>query len=363
MTEFAPYIEFLRSGHYAVTWAIAASLALMAAKPIVIRRLKKLAGRTNTHLDDAVVTVLQSTRVGLLSVAILSVSVQSWDLSVGIEKLVKDAGIVAIFIQIGLWLSAGLSFWLAESRSHALKTDASSATSLSAIGFIGRVLIWIIVVLSALDNMGINITSLVASLGIGGVAVALAVQNILGDLFASLSIVADKPFVIGDFIVIDDYMGTVEHVGLKTTRIRSLGGEQIIFSNGDLLKNRVRNYKRMFERRVVFGLGVLYQTPRDALEKIPGILREIVQQQDKVRFDRAHCLRFGESSIDFEVVYWVLDPDYNRYMDIQQAINFQIMRRFDEEGVDFAFPTRTVVLEGTGKDAPPVLPSMAKAAA
>jgi len=198
---------------------------------------------------------------------------------------------------------------------------------------------------SETDNLGFNVTTLVASLGIGGVAVALAVQNILGDLFASLSIALDKPFVIGDFIVVDDIAGTVEHVGLKTTRVRSLSGEQVVFSNADLLKSRIHNYKRLYERRVLFGFGVLYRTPPEQLAAIPPMVREIITGQVGTRFDRAHFKGFGASSLDFEVVYFVLDPDYNRYMDIQQAINLELVNRFAAAGVEFAFPTRTVHIE------------------
>ncbi len=181
-----------------------------------------------------------------------------------------------------------------------------------------------------------------AGLGIGGIAVALAVQNILGDLFASLSIVLDKPFVIGDFIIVNEFLGTVEHIGLKTTRIRSLSGEQVIFSNADLLRSRIRNFKRMFERRVTFSIGVTYQTPSDKLERISALLKEIVVKQPKARFDRAHFKEFGDSALIYEVVYYVQNPDFNVYMDIQQAINIEIVRRFEEESIEFAYPTRTI---------------------
>ncbi len=171
--------------------------------------------------------------------------------------------------------------------------------------------------LLALDNLGVDVTALVAGLGVGGIAVALAVQSILGDLFASLSIVLDKPFVIGDFIIVGDLLGTVENVGIKTTRVRSLSGEQLIFSNADLLNSRIRNYGRMYERRVVFTVGVTYDTPRHKLE---------------------------DFSLDFETVYYVQDPAYNLYMDIQQAINLELYQRFADEGIEFAYPTQTLFL-------------------
>jgi small-conductance mechanosensitive channel len=185
---------------------------------------------------------------------------------------------------------------------------------------------------------------------VGGIAVALAVQNVLGDLFASFSIVLDKPFVIGDFIIVGDHLGTVEHVGLKTTRIRSLSGEQLVFSNTDLLGSRIRNFKRMYERRVVFSLGVVYQTPARLLEKIPPMLRQIVESREQVRFDRAHFRDFGPHSLNFEIVYWVLSPDYALYMDIQQEINLEIYRRFEQEGIDFAYPTQTLYLRQEDRD-------------
>jgi small-conductance mechanosensitive channel len=211
--------------------------------------------------------------------------------------------------------------------------------------------LWAVVALLALDNMGFDITALVAGLGVAGIAVGLAVQNILGDLFASLSIVLDKPFVIGDFIVVDNLPGTVERIGIKTTRVRSLSGEQLVFSNADLLKSRIRNYRRMTERRVVFSVGVTYETGEEKLGTIPGILRGIVEAQGNVRFDRAHFQSFGDSALVFEVVYYILTPDYSRYMDIQQEINFAIHRRFTAEGISFAYPTRTLWLRNAGTQA------------
>ena len=209
----------------------------------------------------------------------------------------------------------------------------------------GRIILWSLVLLLVLDNLGINITALVAGLGVGGIAIALAVQTILGDLFASLSIVLDKPFVIGDFLIIDDYMGGVEYVGLKTTRLRSLSGEQLVLSNSDLLNSRIRNFGRMYERRVPFNLGVTYQTPREKLVKIPEIIREAVRKQDKTRFDRSHFKEYGDFALVFESVYYVLGPDYNEYMDIQQAINLHIHERFEQEGIEFAYPTQTVFMQ------------------
>jgi small-conductance mechanosensitive channel len=224
--------------------------------------------------------------------------------------------------------------------------DAGSATTLAALGFVAKLVLWSVVLLLALDNLGVNITGLIAGLGIGGIAVALALQNVLGDLFASLSIVLDKPFVIGDFIIVDEFLGTVEHIGLKTTRVRSLSGEQLVFSNADLLGSRIRNFKRMYERRVAFTVGVTYQTPAEKLPRISAILREVIEAQRDVRFDRAHFKEYGDFALIYEVVYYVTSPDYNKYMDIQQAVNFDIYGRFQQEGLDFAYPTQTLFVQG-----------------
>jgi len=259
---------------------------------------------------------------------------------------VLEKGIAFILLlQCALLASQGIRFWTRNYRLRKIETDAGAVTTLSSVGFVLRILVWVMVLLIALDNLGVNVNALVASLGIGGIAVALAAQNILGDLFASFSIVFDKPFVIGDFIVVDTFMGTVEHVGLKTTRIRSLSGELLIFSNTDLLKSRIRNFKQMQERRAVFTIGVTYETPPEKLKVIPEMLRGIVMAHESVRFDRAHFKAYGPFSLDFEVVYWIHSPDYTFYMDIQQAINLDIFRRFGQEGIAFAYPTQTVVLK------------------
>ena len=199
--------------------------------------------------------------------------------------------------------------------------------------------------LLTLDNLGVNITAMVAGLGVGGVAVALAVQNILGDLFASLSITFDRPFVIGDFLIVDDFLGSVEHIGIKSTRLRSLSGEQIVMSNADLLKSRLRNYGRMSERRVLFTASVTYETPAEPLEQIPTIIREIIDAQPDTRLDRSHFATHAAASLDFETVYYVLSTDYNHYMDIQQTINLRIHREFARRGIEFAYPTQRLLLE------------------
>jgi small-conductance mechanosensitive channel len=257
---------------------------------------------------------------------------------------ITNATILAVALQIGIWVSAGIDHALQRYRRTRLETDAAAATTIAAFSFIARLVLWVFVLLVALQNVGVNVTTLVAGLGVGGIAIALATQNILGDLFASLSIIIDKPFVIGDFIVVGTELGTVEYVGLKTTRVRSIGGEQIIFSNADLLQSRVRNFKRMVERRIVFTIGATYQTPAEKIALVPAAVRQIIEGIELTRADRCHFKGFGASSLDFEFVYFVLSPEFATYMDIQQKINLAIVDYFQREGIEFAYPTQTIHL-------------------
>jgi small-conductance mechanosensitive channel len=260
-----------------------------------------------------------------------------------VKKIAVHAAYLVLLAQIFIWVNDVLSFFANEQLVKRAE-EKTVATAVNLITFVAKSLVLIFISLLALDHLGVQVTTLVAGLGVGGIAIALAVQNILGDLFASLTIVLDKPFVVGDFLIIDNYMGNVERVGLKTTRIKSLSGEQLVFPNSDLLKSRIKNYRKMEERRVLFTFGVLYQTSSDQLKEIPQIVKTIVEAQDKTRFDRAHFKNYGESSLDFEVVYYVSGNDYGLYMDIQQQINLEIFQAFEKKGINFAYPTRTVYM-------------------
>lgn len=338
---------------YALLAVLVSIVLLHMVRRLILHRLTRIAKATDTTIDDFLVEVLPATRILLASAVGLYAATHFLSLPPNLEKIVDRIFISLLLLQIGFWASRGLVFWLHHRFAQGdANTEGSRAMTRSLLTFLGRIALWTVVLLLILDNLGLNVTALVTSLGIGGVAVALAVQNILGDLFASLSIAIDQPFVINDFIVIDDVMGTVEHVGLKTTRIRSLSGEQIIFSNNDLLKSRIRNYKRMQERRIVFGIGVTYDTPAAQLQAIPDLLRQAIEAQETVRFDRAHFKGFGAFSLDFEAVFYVLDSDYQIYMDRQQAINLQLVRSFEQHGIAFAFPTQTLHLSGGLKLAP-----------
>jgi len=325
--------------------AVAVFLLLKAVRRVVIRRLGKFAEKTKTEIDDLIVEVLKKTRFFFFAVLAMYAGSQVLTLSPSGLKLLNVILVLGALLQAALWGNVVISFLLTRAVKQRVDTDAAGATTLSALGVVAKLVLWSIILLLALDNLGVNITGLVAGLGIGGIAVALALQNILGDLFASLSIALDKPFVIGDFIIVDQLLGTVEHIGLKTTRIRSLSGEQIVFSNTDLLNSRVRNFKRMYERRVVFGIGVTYQTSHEKLSAIAAMLRQIIEAQANVRFDRAHFKEYADSSLNYEIVYYVKSPDYTKYMDIQQAINLEIYRKFQDEGIEFAYPTRTLYVQ------------------
>jgi small-conductance mechanosensitive channel len=323
--------------------AIIVLSALRILRGIVSHRLKIFSEKTATELDDLFSDLTHRIKFFFLfSIALYSGSLVL-SLPETLSEIIRKVVIIALLVQGAIWSTSIISFWIERYKKQKLEEkDAASATTFTALGFVLRLILWTIILLLALDNLGMDITALVAGLGVGGIAVALALQNILGDLLASLSIIIDKPFVIGDFIIVDEYLGTVEHVGLKTTRIRSLYGEQLIFSNNDLLGSRIRNYKRMYERRVVFPIGVVYQTPSEKLAAIPGMIREIIEAQKEARFDRSHFKNFGDFSLNFETVYWLKVPDYNIYMDTQQAINLEIFRRFEKEGIEFAYPTQTL---------------------
>jgi len=329
----------------AIGIGIALTLALYFVQRLLLRRLSAWAGRTASRFDDFVIDILSHTHFPFLLIVSFYFGLQYLELPPKPTRLIEQITIIALLTQVALWGNHWIALWLKDHMKRHKDTDAAAATTMSVLGFIARVTLWSVLLLMILENLGFNITSLVASLGIGGVAVALASQNILGDIFASVVIAMDKPFVLGDFLIVGDALGTVEYIGLKTTRLRSLGGEQIVFSNAELLKYRIHNYKRMYERRVVFGFGVTYQTPLAQLEAIPSKLKEIVTAQQKTRFDRAHFKEFGDSSLNFEVVYFVQDPDFNLYMDIQQTINLALMRYFERERIDFAYPTRTLYLQ------------------
>lgn len=343
-------------GNALYVWGLAALAgvcaygALLALRGWAARRLALLSERTSTAVDDMLVDLLSRTRALFLLVLAVRAAAVLVHLGAEATELLRVVTLLAAVFQGGVWADGAARFWSRHLLLGSAQPDPSRATLVTVVGVIGRIVVWTLVVLLSLQNLGVEVTALLAGLGVGGIAIALALQNILGDVFASLSIVLDRPFVAGDFIVVGDFMGAVEHVGLKTTRIRSLGGELLIFSNGDLLGSRIRNFGKMSERRVLFTFGVTYETPREAIARVPSMVREIIEALPKVRFDRAHFKSYGDFALIFEVVYYVLEPDYNLHMDLQQEINLKIFGRFADEGVAFAYPTQTVVLRPSGRE-------------
>lgn len=323
--------------------ALGVLLVLRLVEQVLIVRADRLAQKTHTIIDDVVTGALRKTK--LLYLVVVSVFAGSVVLSLppNVRSILWKVTIVATLIQAGIWFSAALRIWLEKYRKD--EADGANRMTMNALSFLGRLVLWATIVLLVLDNLGVDVTALVAGLGIGGVAIALAVQNILGDLFASLSIILDKPFVLGDFVVVGEMAGSVEHIGIKTTRIRSISGEQLVFSNADLLGSRIRNFGRMKQRRVVFTLGVTYQTAAEQLEMIPSIIREVVDAQENARFDRSHFASYGDFSLNFETVYYVESADYALHMDVQQAINLALYRRFADQNIEFAYPTQTLFVE------------------
>jgi small-conductance mechanosensitive channel len=261
-----------------------------------------------------------------------------------IQHIVSAIVLLLVLSQVGLWAGRSVRFYV-DLKELERGADRAFAGSLDIINFVARVLIWSLLILVALDNFGVNITALLAGLGVGGVAVALALQNVLGDLFASLSIALDKPFVVGDRLVIDTFIGNVEHIGIKTTRLRSETGEQIILSNADILKSRVRNFGRAQELRSLTSIRVTYETPTDKLQGIPKLLESIVREQANVRFERCHLKTLGDTALYFELSYFVQQPGLNPLLDLQQAVNFRIIDELRRLGVEFAYATPLAVLD------------------
>ena len=345
------FLQFNIAGNTLQTWLIGTAIATIVfvlagvVRGLMMRQLKRLVQSNGTTVTTIILAVVKHTKWLFIFILALYVGTVVIEITASIRSIINTVVIVTLLLQAGLWGSAVLRVVSEQYRQQQMDKDPASVTTLNVLNFIGKIVLWSLVLLLVLDNLGVNITALVAGLGVGGIAVALAVQTILGDLFASLSIVLDKPFVVGDFLIVGDLLGSVEYVGLKTTRLRSLSGEQLVFSNSDLLSSRIRNYGRMYQRRVVFNLGVTYQTPRDKLIKIPEIVRAAIEQQDKTRFDRSHFKEYGDFALVFESVYYVEGPDYNEYMDIQQAVNLQIHEQFEQQSIEFAYPTQTLFVK------------------
>ncbi|WP_217705784.1 mechanosensitive ion channel family protein [Peristeroidobacter soli] len=350
MTDYSNLAQLPLFSNSLLDWSLALAIAAIALFVMLMARrgirayYKRMQATAETELLEIPLQVLSRSTLLTLLVVALYIGAQWLTMGPKTQQVLGSAVTIALFWQVGIWMMAAASIWLERKRQRSLAADRAAIGSLGIISFVVNVVIWAMMLLLTLDNLGIDITALIAGLGIGGIAVALAVQNVLGDLFASLSITLDRPFVIGDFLIVGDFMGSVEYIGIKSTRLRSLSGEQIIISNSDLLGSRVRNYGRMQERRVVFATSITRETPIELVEQIPALIRKIVEDQADTRFDRSHFAKHAATSLDFETVYYVLSADYNKYMDTQQAINLRLHRELQQSGAEFAYPTQKLYL-------------------
>lgn len=319
-------------------------ILLWIMKTLIIHHLRKLVAKTKTTVDDNILALVERFLVPLLYVGLIYFSIISLELNASLKKAM-DVFAVAIVTLVGIRLVlAFIRLFIFDVYVPKQKTRSDLEPKFRSLMPAFSVIVWGAGIVFLIDNLGFNISAVVTGLGIGGVAVALAASAVLGDLFAYISIMFDKPFVLGDFLIVGDYLGSVEHIGIKTTRIRSLGGEQLIFSNKDLTDSRIRNYKRMKQRRVVFKLGVTYDTSLARMKEIPEVIKKVIEATPNTKFDRAHFSSYGDFNLEIEVVYYVLSGDYNLYMDVQQMINFAIKEEFEKRKIEFAFPTQTLHL-------------------
>ncbi len=317
---------------------------LMFLKRVFISHFGKLVAKTANDFDDFLVGMVA--QIGAPVFIVVSLFIVTLPLHLGEQarSLIRFALVIIVTIRAVLMIQEIVRYSVRKSYLRARPNDPAIETVTKNITNVIRWAIWALGVVFVLDNLGVNISALVAGLGIGGIAVAMASQAILGDLFSSLAIFVDKPFEVGDFIIVEGMMGSVEYIGLKTTRIRSLSGEQLIFANSDLTKSRIKNYKRMETRRIAFKIGVVYQTPLEKVKKIPVLIHEIFKTVQGAKLDRAHFESFGDFSLNYEIVYFVHSADYNVYMDKQQEINFAIKETFEREQIEFAYPTQTLFM-------------------
>ncbi|HYG14603.1 MAG TPA: mechanosensitive ion channel family protein [Bacteroidia bacterium] len=344
------YLNYVFWGNPVQVWLLAIGIiigsfiAIRVFKTIVVTRLKKWSAKTKVTIDDFIVEIVESTLVPLSYMGSIYAGISLLAFSTRIGQVIHVAFMLVITYYILRAITAVIKHLIYSFLRRQEKGEHKIKQARGLI-IILNVFLWAIGLVFLIDNLGYNVTTLITGLGIGGIAIALAAQAVLGDLFSYFVIFFDRPFEVGDFIIIGDKMGSVEYIGIKTTRLRTLSGEQLICSNTFLTNAQVHNYKRMETRRVVFSFGVIYQTSREKIEKIPGIVKDIISKKsDRVNFDRAHFYKFGAYSLDFEVVYIAKTSDYNKHMDIQQEIFFELHRTFENEGIKFAYPTQLIYL-------------------
>ncbi|WP_343631731.1 mechanosensitive ion channel family protein [Fluviicola sp.] len=324
---------------FALGIVIVSVLGIRLFRYVVLKRLKTWSASTSATWDDLLVIGIERLIVPILYVGFLYFAISTLQLSPKADKVIHIIYMAALTFCV-LRLISAVFRRLLMTVTRRRSGEESGEQSVSGLMIVLNVVIWILGIIFLIDNLGYSVTTLITGLGIGGIAVALAAQTILGDLFSYFSIFFDKPFEIGDSITIGDQSGTVEKIGIKTTRIRTLSGDQLVCSNSDLTNSRVNNFKRLETRRIVFTLRVVYNTPSEVLEEIPGLVKNIIDKQPQVEYGRGHLAALGDWSINFEFVYNVLSPDYGVYMDVQHAIYMEIIKVFKERSISFAFPTQ-----------------------
>ncbi|MDP6387891.1 MAG: mechanosensitive ion channel family protein [Candidatus Pacebacteria bacterium] len=309
---------------------------------VILRRLEKLAQKTKTDIDDTLISIVKSLKPPFYWFVAFYFAVKFLALGILTVKIINGILVVWIVYQVIAGIQILINYIL--SKKFAKEENKSAKAAIGYINMIAKFLLWIIGLLLIFSNLGIDVTSLIAGLGIGGIAVAFAMQNILSDLFSSFAIYFDKPFSVGDFIVAGEYMGTVEKIGIKTTRIRALQGEEIIISNNELTGAQIQNFKKMKKRRIVSSFGILYETPVEKIKKVKEIIKNIFKSLQNVELDRIHFKEFGDFSLNFEIVYHITTGDYNTYMDTREKFNLFLMEAFEKEGIEFAYPTQKIFI-------------------
>ena len=320
-------------------------LGLCLFKRVVVSRLKRLAAKTENTLDDVVVEVVDSLGWPLYLVVSFYFAHYLVEIPAIINKMLGIFTMIVVTFYIMRALQRVVDFGMHHLIKKRKEEGVEGVAVLELFAKIAKLLLWAVAFLVVLSNLGYNVNTLMAGLGIGGIAIAFALQSVLADIFASISIYLDKPFHVGDTIQIGTDTGTVKQIGIKSTRLETLDGDELIVSNKELTESRVHNYKRMERRRSRFTLNVTYRTPLAKLKKIPGIIAGIIAKRESAELDRVHFKQLGDASLVFEVVYYVKNADYKDYMDTQQAINLAIFEAFQKERIEFAFPTQTVRLE------------------
>ncbi|MBA2501089.1 MAG: mechanosensitive ion channel family protein [Chitinophagaceae bacterium] len=344
------WLQYVFLGNTVQSWLIAIGIILALLllvriiRTIVLKKLKNWAEKTETTVDDFMVVFVQKSILPILYIFSIYSGLHYLWLSPKAEKVlyIIVALLVTFFI---IRLVTSLLGHLLDVYATKKGQEPSKKLQMRGLMLVVNIIIWGIGLIFLFDNLGYDVTAVVAGLGIGGIAIALAVQKILGDIFSYFVIFFDRPFEIGDYIVIDHFKGTVEHVGLKTTRLRSLSGEELVFSNTDLTNSRLHNFKKLQRRRIAFKIGVTYQTTQDQLKQIPVMITQIINGIADTTLDRVHFMAFGAFSLDFEIVYFVESSEYNYYMDIQQRINLEINQAIIDAGIEFAYPTQTLFME------------------